>query len=306
MQNVFLDQRTIRDIDSRVAKILRDIGDPEPPLRLEIVRDLLELDRAYYSSQNDGMLRETVHRMKLAGKQVLRRPSLLLHVVKKLDLKALWVPDRKRILIDSDLPSAKQRWGEAHEIGHSVIPWHEVIMHGDVQRTLSFACEERIEAEANYAAGRLLFLQEAFTERLLSEPVSFERVKALGRGFGNTMTSTLWRTVESLSPPCFGLIGRHPRHDSVAGEPDVRYFIRSRLFAEQFANVTGEAIYRHLQSFCFGSRGPIGSSEVLLNDVDGSGHVFFVESFYNHHDALTLGLYRGVKARTVSMPANVR
>ena len=120
--NCFVNDRTARDIDGRVAKVLKDLGDPDPPLRLEIVRELLELDRAYYSSSDGGALEETVHRLKVAGKQVIRRPSLLLDVVKKLDLKALWVPDRSRILIDSEIPSAKQRWGEAHEIGPGADP----------------------------------------------------------------------------------------------------------------------------------------------------------------------------------------
>lgn len=134
MQNKFLGERSARDIDKRVAKLLKDLGNPEPPLRLEVVRELLELDRAYYSSSDKGVLRETAHRLKVAGKQVIRRPVLLLDVVRKLELKALWVPGRKRILIDSELASPKQRWGEAHEIAHSIIPWHEPVMHGDKQR----------------------------------------------------------------------------------------------------------------------------------------------------------------------------
>jgi Zn-dependent peptidase ImmA (M78 family) len=85
------------------------------------------------------------------------------------------VPDRKRILIDKDLPSAKQRWGEAHEIGHSILPWHDVVMPGDKKRTLSLACEQQVESEANFAAGRLLFLQEQFTGRLRSNPLIFDR-----------------------------------------------------------------------------------------------------------------------------------
>ena len=158
MQNHFLNDRTARDIDSRVAKLLKDLGDPEPPLPLEIVRDLLELDRATYSSSDGGVLADTIHRLKIAGKQVILRPSLLLDVVKRLELKALWVPDRNRILIDSELPTVKQRWGEAHEIGHSIIPWHEAVLHGDKTRTLSLACQHQVEGEANYAAGRFALL----------------------------------------------------------------------------------------------------------------------------------------------------
>lgn len=120
--NRFLDERTAADIDGPIARMLRELGQPEPPLRLELVRDILKLDRQFYSSTDDSVLRETVHRLRVGTQQVIRRPSLLLDVVRKRELRALWVPDRRRILIDEELPSSKHRWGEAHEIGHSLIP----------------------------------------------------------------------------------------------------------------------------------------------------------------------------------------
>src|SRR5579872_4642366 len=137
MNNTFLSDKTAADIDKQVAKILRDLGDPEPPLRLEEVRELLKLDRQYYSAENEGMMRELVHRLTIAGKQIVQRPGLLWDVIKKFDLKALYVPDRKRILLNSELPSAKQRWNEAHETLHSVIPWHDCLMFGDDDQSLN-------------------------------------------------------------------------------------------------------------------------------------------------------------------------
>ena len=77
MRNIFLDERTARDIDRVVTKVLRDLEHPEPPLRLELVRELLSLDRAYYSSTDTGVLEETVHRLLIAGKQLIKRPTLL-------------------------------------------------------------------------------------------------------------------------------------------------------------------------------------------------------------------------------------
>jgi hypothetical protein len=56
---------------------------------LEDVRELLKLDRAYYSSCDIGVLGETIRRLIVARKQLLARPSLLIDVVKKWDLKAL-------------------------------------------------------------------------------------------------------------------------------------------------------------------------------------------------------------------------
>lgn len=288
MHNRLLNDRTARDIDRRVGKLLSDLGTPEPPLRLEVVRDLLSLDRAYYSCSDGSVLADTIHRLKIAGKQVALRPSLLFDVVKRLELKALWVPDRKRILIDSELPAVKQRWGEAHEIGHSILPWHETVLHGDKTRTLSLACQQQVEAEANYAAGRMLFLQDLFTERLLSSPLAFSNVRTLSRQFGNTMTSTLWRAVESVDTPVFGLVSQHPL--GLSDDAPVRYFLRSPAFIQRFGGVTAAEVFNCLSSFCTGRRGPIGTDEVVFVDVVGERHVFLVEVFYNGHEALTLGV----------------
>lgn len=289
MQNSFLAERTVRDIDKRVSKILKDLGYPEPPLRLEIVRELLRLDLAYYSTSDQGVLAETVHRLTVAGKQVMQRPGLLLDAVKKLDLKALWIPDRKRILIDKELPAKKQRWGEAHEITHGILPWHEAAMHGDRKQTLSPTCEQQIEAEANFGAGRLLFLQDRFTDQLRGSPLTIDRVKALGGVFGNSITSTLWRAVEASAAPMFGLVSQHPKRP--LGEEPIRYFIRSRSFLDRFDGVTPTQVFRVLQSFCRGSRGPLGTDEVIFFDSNGDPHVFLVECFYNSYEALTLGVH---------------
>lgn len=49
MKSKFLDEETAADIDGQVAKIICGLGNPEPPLDLAQVRELLKLDRAYYS-----------------------------------------------------------------------------------------------------------------------------------------------------------------------------------------------------------------------------------------------------------------
>lgn len=290
MQNKFLDERTARDIDTRVAKILKDLDNPEPPLRLEEVRELLRLDRAYYSASDTGIISETIHRLTVAGKQVIERPGLLLDAIRKWELKALWVPDRRRILIDSELPSSKQRWGEAHEIGHSILPWHDAVMHGDRKLTMSLTCELEVESEANYAAGRLIFLQDGFVEHWRSKSLCFDHVKTLSKTFGNTMTSTLWRGVEASEGAVFGLVSQHPK--DALGETPLRYFVRSRDFCERFPNVFAMAVFQQLKSFCYGRRGPIGNGEVTLIDANGEQHVFFVEAFSNSHEVLSLGVYR--------------
>jgi IrrE N-terminal-like domain len=296
--NIILDTETVRDIDDKVARVLRDLGNPGPPLPLAEVRELLTLDRAFYTLGDASVLRETVHRLKVTGKQLLLRPSLLIDAVRKLELKALWVPDRRRILIDGELHPARQRWGEAHEIGHSLIPWHDQMLHGDPQRTLQQACEIRLEAEANYAAGRLLFLREQFRERLLSDPVSLEGIRNLAKLFGNSVTATLWRAVEVLDRPAFALISQHPRDPLPPDQPPVRHFIRSRDFAKHFPGITSDYVFALLRRFCTRRNGPIGQDEIDLDDAVGVTHTFFVECFHNRYDTLTLGVRVEIEPRT--------
>jgi len=117
-QNYILRRRTQERIDERVERLLNRLGNPEPRLKLEHVRDALSLGRAFF------------------------------------------LPDEKRILINDNLHKLKYRWIEAHEVGHSLLPWHEGAILGDNAQTLQPNCHTQMEAEANFAAARLLFLRD--------------------------------------------------------------------------------------------------------------------------------------------------
>lgn len=295
MNNVLLSDRTAADIDAQVTKVLRGAGIVEPPVDLRIVRDLLKLDRGYYSTTDNGLLRDVFSKLKVAGVQVLKRPTLLADAVKAMSLKALYLPDQKRILLDADLPPLKHRWNEAHEIGHDIIPWHAGMMLGDTVATLTPACNEAMEAEANYAAAQILFLGASFAECARAEEPSMDAVKRLSKAFGNTMTSTLWRFVEAVGTtrPMAGLVSGHPhiakRNPDFNPTAPCRYFIRSRPFAERFAGVDEIALFAAVETYCGPQRGGmLGSGEAILRDGNSERHVFRFETFFNGHEALTL------------------
>lgn len=304
-----LTERTAADIDRRVAKVLRGLDNPEPPLRLRDVRELLELDRAYYTSNDDSFLQEMVSRLTVAGKQVLKRPALLIDAIRKFELKALYLPDRKRILIDKALPKAKHRWVEGHEVGHHLLPWHQETMLGDDQATVSVACHAQMEAEANYAAGQMLFLRDRFKAQANDGPPTLERIRGeLKKDFGNTLTTTLWRFVEQSHAhlPMFGAISAHPvnQFSDIDHAHPLRYFIRSPRFAERFSQITEQQVFQAMLSYCGGQRGgPLGESEVLLTDDHGAQHLFHFETFFNHYDALTLAVYQAPNARLFAVGA---
>ena len=126
-----LKPRLRQDIQAKVDRVLRELGYPEPPLRLDDVRELLKLDRSYFTGESDGLLKATFSKLKRAGKQLLMRPMLLADAIRKFDLRALYLPDHRRILIDESIPKPKHRWLEAHEIGHDLLPWHHEMLLGD-------------------------------------------------------------------------------------------------------------------------------------------------------------------------------
>ncbi|WAP66852.1 ImmA/IrrE family metallo-endopeptidase [Jiella pelagia] len=182
----------------------------------------------------------------MASKQIIRRPTLFFEAVAKFDLRALYLPDNKRILLDQSQPELKHRWHEAHEIGHSIIPWHEGAMLGDDRFTLNQNCHDQVEAEANFAAGRLLFLRDRFTAEARDHAPSIEAVRALKPVFGNTYTMTFWRSIETwgVSLPIVGMISDHPHPARRSADFDLatpcEHLVRSPAFAAGF-NGVGEA-----------------------------------------------------------------
>lgn len=274
-------------------KILKDLGNPEPPLSLEDVRRLLKLDLGYYSTADTSWLKEKIHQLKVAGKQVLSAPSTILQVTKSLRLKGVLLVDRRRILLDTDVAAAvKLRWNEAHEITHDILPWHDGIAHGDPEATLSPGCHEQIEAEANYGAGRLLFCGETFRERVRSSELTFKLVKELHTQFGNTITTTLWRVVEATQHCAFGFVSVHPRNVIGDMDSDVRYFVRSARFLSFHSTASPAAIFKSVCSQCHGNKGPIGSGTLSIADDNGNPRAFTFETFWNYHDALTIAHYK--------------
>jgi Zn-dependent peptidase ImmA (M78 family) len=291
MKNLFVDASTASDIDKRIQKVLRDLSYAGGKVELREVRELLRLDLQYYKTQDESLAKDVVHKLRIGAKQVIERPLLLLEAIKKFDLKALLIPDRKRILVAQELPDLKKRWSVGHEISHSLLPWHAEYMLGDNKTTLSPQCHEIIEAEANYGAGRLLFPLNVFSQMAKSKPPSLAHVRTLASYFGNTITTTLWRYVEGSDSIAFGLVGEHPRYPR-EGQPTIAYFIRSPIFEARFRQVTETMLFDSLKRYCsYTKAGPLGEALLVLSDDHGAGHEFHFETFGTSYNALTLALH---------------
>jgi hypothetical protein len=288
-----LKPRVRQDIQARTNKLLRELGNPEPPLRLEDVRTLLQLDRVYFTSETDGLLQATVSRLKRGGKQILNRPTLLWEAVRKFDLRALYIPDHKRILIDDAVPKPKHRWLEAHEIGHDLLPCHHDMMLGDDDVTPTVSTHDKMEAEANYAAGSLLFLGEKFREECRQCRPCVASAQQLQKRYGNTITTTLWRLIEYAGEdrPIIGAIGQHPGQP-LSG-PGFRHLIPSVAFDQRFNLPNPDELIASLRGYCRqNGRGHLGQGEILISDRSACCHAFDFETFFNGYDALTIGVHR--------------
>jgi hypothetical protein len=159
-------------------------------------------------------------------------------------------------------------------------------MHGDNRHTLSPGCQEQIEAEANFAAGRLLFLRDLFTAQARDQPLAIAFVQSLHGQFGNTSASTLWRFVETVGTdrPIVGMLTCHPHAsrrpmDFNPAEP-CRHCIQSPAFAARFSRLTETDLFRAMVSYCGAqSGGPLGAANLVLTDDNGEEHLFAFETF---------------------------
>ena len=301
IRNHFIARKPGTDIAERVDVVLRKLGNPEPPLNLAAVRQLLRLDLRFYPTDDKEFSLEAVSQLMVSKMHVYRRQLLLIEAIRRFDLSALYLSKWRSIFLDPKLPDQKHRWSEAHEIGHTLIPWHGNLTFGDNRNTLSPECRRRIESEANFAAARLLFLGDRFGDEARSREPSIGTVLALQRLFGNSITTTLYRLVESAARgrPIVGLITRYPSAEPTDDNPKLatrrEHFIRSPAFARHFKGVREDELFKHIQAYCKQDHwgGPLGESELVLADDNGVRQRFHFETFFNHYDALTLGVHVG-------------
>jgi len=293
LRKVILKPGTRIEIDGQVEKILRGLGNPEPPLDLDAVFKLQQLDPQFYRTSEDGVVRETISRVKVGTKLFFEKPTRIWDAIKTANLKAIWIPEQKRILVDGDLHAMKKRWNFAHEIGHSILDWHRDFTFGDDSLTLVEGYHVDLEAEANYAAGRLLFMQDVFTQQVKGLQHTLKSLNKVADGFGNSWTSTLYRTVDILDVPAFAIIGSHPVRKN--SEEKTRHFITSTPFDAMFPTFDEAAALSVIQTYCsYSTRGPLGESTFPLVDIRGERWEFTIESFaLPYGDVLTLSMLSG-------------
>lgn len=195
------------------------------------------------------------------------------------------------IYVDRDgLHGRRQRFTEAHEISHLMIPWHEAAYRLDDERQLFFDTEDELEAEANAAAAHLLFQGRRYHERAAALPVSIQAPIDLAVQHDASIHSSIRYFVEQHELPVAVLIvGRYTQFD---GTLPIWQSFESDTFLAQYGRLTDhvpssglpvddpEYVLGRLALASFETTSP-AAENVMLQDVDGHNHKFLAESFFN-------------------------
>lgn len=125
-------------------------------------------------------------------------PKRFRDVVKKLqgNLLGLLAIEKREYYIDRSLPLPRQRFTEAHEIGHDALPWHEAAYWADDHNTLDPETKDVLEAEANQFSAELLFGAGRFTKQADSYAPGLEVALLLANEYGVSAHAALRKYVE--------------------------------------------------------------------------------------------------------------
>ncbi len=298
-----MDDLTCREIDKAVWRTLKDAGLTRPPIRIESLLEHLNLHRGYYDLQNPGFCDKAKYKLLVAARKAAT-------ALRKINLVAVLFQEEKRIVIDASLPAIKQDWPSFHESAHRILPWHLTYFHGDTAQSLDPDWQERLEAEANFAASSLMFCGPVFTRDAMDTRPEWASVESLKQHYGKSFVTTLRRYVEHGPAHAMAmLVSTAPWDKRPEDQPDDwRHFVGSPVFLQQFSRVKPadvvEAVNANVE---FRRGGPIADCTVTLPDDDGDWHEFRIESFYNGYYILTLFTYmRKMPSGQIVVPSVIK
>ena len=279
-----MDRSTRAEIERIAAATLGDAGLTEPPLSVEQLLQHVQLHRDYYDLANPGFLDRAKHKLRIQGHK-------LVDIINKVRLQAVLLIDENRICIDHELPKIKHPWASCHETGHRLLPWHKPFFFGDTAQTLDPAYQADLEAEANYAAGRLLFLGDRFTQDARVVVPTIESVKSLAKRYRASLTTTLRRYVEQGPDLAMAMLVSTPLW---AQQPDDqehrwRHFVPSERFSRLFPDSSAESLRVAVDSHAsYKKGGTVAEFRLGLVDARSDRHEVRAWSFNNQHYLLTL------------------
>jgi len=295
-----MDRATRIEIQRIAASTLREADLNEPPLSVERLLEHVQLHRDYYDLSNPGFLDRAKHKLRITGRK-------LVDIVAKVRLQAVLLFDEARICIDHDLPKIKHPWASCHETGHRVLPWHKPFFFGDTAQTLDPAYQADLEDEANYAAGRLLFMGEQFSRDARDVAPTVDGIKALAKRYRASLTTTLRRYVEEGPDVAMAMLVSTASWTIKPADQEHRWrhFVPSTRFAQLFPDASADSLRVAVDSQARYQRGGTVADFALgLLDARGERHEVRVWSFNNQHYLLTLLVEEArITGRRLVMPA---
>jgi hypothetical protein len=87
MKSLILASHVRQKIDRQVDRLLDDIGRPEPPLHIEVVRDWLKIDLSYFQREEAGLLARAIHKIRVGVVQSFARLMLIRETIQKFKLR---------------------------------------------------------------------------------------------------------------------------------------------------------------------------------------------------------------------------
>lgn len=279
-----MNESTRKEIRRITTATLRDAGLTEPPLSVEQLLEHVNLYRDYYDLSDAGFLDHAKHKLQIHGRR-------LVDVLNKVRLRAVLLFDESRICIDNDLPKIKHPWASCHETGHRILAWHKPFFFADTAETLDPAYQADLEEEANYAAARLLFLDDRFTRDAREIEPTVAGLKRLAKRYGTSLTTTLRRYVEQGPDIAMAMLVSTPSWSPQPSDQEHRWrhFVQSRQFDRVFPGMSADALLqlvdRHAQ---YRRGGTVAEFTLGLLDVRNERHEFRAWSFNNQYYLLTL------------------
>lgn len=124
-------------------------------------------------------------------------PPAIQLIYKKLKGTVLGLLDveERRYFVDTSLSIERQRFTEAHEIGHDALPWHKRAYFGDDLHTLAPDTRESLEIEANLFSAEVLFAGRRFNREADDWAPSLSVPLALNSNFQVSAAAAIRRYV---------------------------------------------------------------------------------------------------------------
>jgi Zn-dependent peptidase ImmA (M78 family) len=269
------------DNRQRIGKIAFDIRNKHNAMEwgtnpVELIR-LEGLDYGEYNLEKDGVF-----------KKFAREAIVALKGISKKIMAALFVKD-KTVLIDESLHNAKKPFGQAHELGHYVIPAHKEILYACSEHDLCESIRLDMEFEANVFASELLFPAHLLQAIHQKYPLSMQTIQLLKAHSGASMHSSAIRYVKT-SPNicCLVQLKRSNTDNPLNNELLISSIICSKSWWNKYRYLinkdqilpNGHNLSKVINT---GSRDGILETTVKVDEIEFNAH-----TFYNSYIVLAL------------------